>query len=373
MAEPVLVVHGVANRDRDQFEAQVISLNQRVGANFDFIPVYWGDLGAGVAGIADTLPTIPGFVPDLLDDLQRGSAGAMAMRAIPSDSKTIVTASAQSAFIPTAGGVRSLARTQSADVAQAIAEVWDSTKSLKMIDDPATLHRIGAAIGGAAAQYSEGPPASSYQVGGATTVEEFTKSIINAIDDALGAALGNVAGVFIQYLRGQLDPGIAHFLGDALVYQRHRDLIQQRIAAALANLPAGSGRGNNNPISVIGHSLGGVALFDYAVNDSNPLWIKSLVTFGSQSAFFHIIDPRSSKVAVYAGRPVSLPATIQRWTNLWEPMDPLAFIAAKIFVLASSQPPSDLEVDHTFDAGLWTHSAYWTNAQVEGQIRAALT
>lgn len=372
MVEPVLVVHGVANRDADQFDAQVKDLNLRVGTNFNFIPVYWGDLGAGVDGLADTLPTITHIVPGLLDNLQRGSSGTLALRATPFDSKSIVIASAQSAFVPNVGGVRSLALTRSVDLAHAISQAWDSSRSLKLIDDAATLYRIGAAIGRAAAKYSEGQPASSYQITG-TDQYEFVGDILDAIDDAVAAALGNVAGMFIQYLREQLDPGIARFLGDALVYQRQMDVIQERMKDALSRLPAGSGYSNNNRISVIGHSLGGVALFDFAVRDSNPLWIKSLVTFGSQSAFFHIIDPRSSKVPVYVGRPVSLPTTIQRWTNLWEPTDPLAFIAAKLFVLASSQPPADLEVSHTFDAGLWTHSAYWTNAQVAKQIRAALT
>jgi hypothetical protein len=163
MLEPVLVVHGVANRDPDQFEAQVKNLNERVGTNFNFIAVYWGDLGANVDDIDDTLPAIPGIVPNLLDDLV----------------------------------------------------------------SPRTTR------------------------------------------------------------------------------PRH--------------------------------------------------------------------DPRSTTVEPYRGTPVTVPTTIQSWTNLWEPMDPLAFIAAKIFVLDSGHRPSDLEVDHTFDAGLWTHSAYWTNAQVEGQIRVALT
>ena len=79
MAEPVLVVHGVANRDQSQFEAQVRALNDRVGREFNFIPVYWGNLGANVRDIAATLPRIEGIVPGLIDDLLHGPSGAVAV------------------------------------------------------------------------------------------------------------------------------------------------------------------------------------------------------------------------------------------------------------------------------------------------------
>ena len=239
MAEPVLVVHGVANRDEAQFEAQVRDLNRRVGVNFDFIPVFWGNLGASVNGIADTLPTITDVVPGLLDDLLRERSGSGALRATSIDAKMIVIGAAQNALAPTPAGVQSLGQAQSAEVALAIRQAWDSTKFLKTINDEATLRRIGKAVGDAAVTYSHGQSALRYQVTGVfPNLEEFAKSVIGAIDDALAAAFGNVA-VFIQYLREQLDPGVARFLGDVFVYQAHRDRILQRITDALAPLPGG--------------------------------------------------------------------------------------------------------------------------------------
>ncbi len=59
MSEPVLVVHGVANRDRDEFEATVRELGTRAGDAYRLIPVFWGDLGANTAGVLDSLPEIP--------------------------------------------------------------------------------------------------------------------------------------------------------------------------------------------------------------------------------------------------------------------------------------------------------------------------
>ena len=60
---PVLVVHGVANHDRDAFEQRVGEFNRRVNngatASWRFIPVFWGDLGAVEEGIEDTIPAPP--------------------------------------------------------------------------------------------------------------------------------------------------------------------------------------------------------------------------------------------------------------------------------------------------------------------------
>src|SRR5205823_13780221 len=58
MAEPVLVVHGVANRNQRDFERLVGTLQDNVGKQYDLIHVYWGDLAAATAGIRDTIPSL---------------------------------------------------------------------------------------------------------------------------------------------------------------------------------------------------------------------------------------------------------------------------------------------------------------------------
>ena len=58
------------------------------------------------------------------------------------------------------------------------------------------------------------------------------------------------------------------------------------------------GRGPERPVRVIGHSLGGVIAVDIATADV-PLWTRCLVTFGSQSPFFHVSrSPRRPAQAV---------------------------------------------------------------------------
>jgi hypothetical protein len=77
------------------------------------------------------------------------------------------------------------------------------------------------------------------------------------------------------------------------------------------------------PVDVLAHSLGGVITFDTATADQ-PLWIRQFVTFGSQPSLFHVCDPRGGALTPYAGAPVQLPQSIGAWTNLWEPLDPVA-------------------------------------------------
>jgi hypothetical protein len=105
---------------------------------------------------------------------------------------------------------------------------------------------------------------------------------------------------------------------------------------------------------------------------TDPLWIRSLVTFGSQSPFFHVCDPRGGQLEPYAGAPVVLPKSIGRWTNLWEPLDLLAFIAARVFRLHDGSEPRDVKIAHLATSGIWTHSSYWELDDVVNEIRTAL-
>ena len=123
---------------------------------------------------------------------------------------------------------------------------------------------------------------------------------------------------------------------------------------------------------VVGHSLGGVIAVDIATKET-PLWTSALVTFGSQSPFFHVCDPRGGQLVPFReGQLVQLPASLRSWTNLWEPMDPLAFIAAKVFRMHDGSVPVDVEVPHLVSSGLWTHSAYWQLQPVAEAIQQAL-
>ena len=211
-------------------------------------------------------------------------------------------------------------------------------------------------------------------------IKRITSHVLHGIDDALGRFVGNHLGRLNQNLRARLAVPISATLGDIMSYQRQPDRIQDTLRSAVAQHAPGYGS-KEQPISVIAHSLGGVIAFDAAVkpeSENKRLWIKSFVTFGSQAAFFHIVDPRHPELETYRHDvPVKLPPSIALWTNLWDPMDLLAFTAATVFRLANGGTPVDISVQDTASELVaergWAHSIYWKSNELVDALRQALT
>jgi hypothetical protein len=410
MTDPVFVIHGVGNRDRSGFEERVARLQDATGGSWDMKAVYWGDLGADDRWVSLTIPSAdepgaqaPGFneVRDGYDpqtqrpgqwaDILAAALLAPIQPATPAEVreapdelpvelaaaaavKSLETGSARNDEVREEGEIDPA---QAADVRNAITEHWASTNWLCQVADPLLLQEIGAAI---AAPLTD-PSVTTTPRGGeevrdqelrAIDVRGFVKRRIDDLDRVVGATVAAAAGRLNSYLRTEQGPGVTRFFGDVLVYQRHRREIQERVRATIDEVNPALGRDSEHAVRVIGHSLGGVIAVDIATADK-PLWIRSLVTFGSQSPFFHVCDPRGGQLRPYAdGTLVQLPPSLDAWTNLWEPLDVLAFIAAKVFRMHDGSTPIDLPISHLASSGLWTHSAYWDLSQVAAAIKQAL-
>jgi hypothetical protein len=426
---PVLVVHGVANHDQAAFEQRVGEFNWRVNdgatVSWRFIPVFWGDLGAGEEGIEDTIPVPPLLSllrvrdgreePDMLspaalemlnalfvpgpEGQEGGPATASGYHPVRSDEarRDMVTEAARTR---TAERVTVRADDTPEEVAEAIRASWADVVYLKAIDHPGVLQAVGRALADAVAEDgarvlfdgddAAGEPGmfavrgddsdvGGYEVdtrGPSTAFRRFVGRVVYGVDRAVGAVLGEVLGSVQQFLRQKVSHGVARFIGDVLVYQRNQEKIQQRLRSCL---PAGWGTDSDHAVDVIAHSLGGVIVFDAATTGAPPLHVNRFITFGSQAAFFQVIDPRTG-LATYAPRKddrtaakaIPLPPTISTWLSLWEPLDPLAFLAGSIFTLSSREPPADKMVPHA-PTQLWTHSEYWTSDFVVESIREVLS
>jgi hypothetical protein len=409
MSETVFVIHGVGNRDRTGFEKRVADLHRAVGEAWGMKAVYWGDLGADDRWVDLTIPSAdevrgeaagPSEVRDgteppaqqpgqLTADLAAGLLSAdwpvdgAEVRDTPGGSQVdLVTAGASrrlAAGIAEGEEIREDGEVdplQAAAIREAIAEHWASTTWLRQVTDPLLLEEIGAAIAAPLAD-----PSVTITPGGEEVRDEelrgidvrgFVKRRIDDLDRVVGVTVGSAAGRLNSYLRTEQGPGVTRFFGDVLVYQRRRAAIHERVRATIDEVDPALGRDPDHPVRVIGHSLGGVIAVDLATADE-PLWTSSLVTFGSQSPFFHVCDPRGGQLLPYAdGTLVQLPPSLGAWTNLWEPMDVLAFVAARVFRLHDGSAPIDLPVRHLASSGLWTHSIYWDLDQVVTAIREAL-
>lgn len=257
------------------------------------------------------------------------------------------------------------------DMRVEIVATWPDLPHLREITDEVLLAEIAdslaEATGVAPSESVDGYPTGPEEVRISLDPRRAVRQALHALDRMTGAVIGAAGGGINSYVREATAPGISAFLGDVLVYQRHRERIHDRVWSAIRAAGAALGSAHE-PVAVLAHSLGGVISFDMATMADGPLHVSKLLTFGSQSPLFHLMDPRAGVLASYAGAPVVLPATIGRWLNLWEPLDPLAFIAARVFVLASGQAPEDRATAHLASYGLWTHSSYW---QADDVARAA--
>lgn len=182
-----------------------------------------------------------------------------------------------------------------------------------------------------------------------------------------------------QDMRGALTSAVLPFLADVIAYQSHgrRALVHQRMREVI-DKELGTDYGTaEQPLTLIAHSLGGVISFDMATAEQEPLHIRRFITLGSQPGFFHLLDPRSTSVAAFRGEPVTLPATIDRWTNIWDEYDPLAFGVADLFRMHDGSAPVDRPVrcyrDVVRGAGLLqSHLGYFTRRSSITAIKEAL-
>jgi hypothetical protein len=398
MSEPVLVIHGVANHNREKFEALVSELRRKTDPRLELIPIFWGDLGGRNVDVEDTLPLVRAAVraealsidPALVEAILAGTAADVTrtvIRGAVDPESAILDGIDQVVGGATAMPTRA-AETGDA-IRQAVREELPNTRYLRLIRDRSVLEAIGRALGsagsGAAASQSvetgivrgPGAPAGPYgDVGVPEDTRSFrarvtntSKAVLHALDELVGTVIGKGLGQVNETLREYAAIPFINFFGDIIAYQRNQKAIHQRLWEAIERSAPGYGT-ELKPINVIAHSLGGVVSFDAALDQIRPLWIKAFLTFGSQAPFFHIVDPRGSLAAYIRGHPVILPKTIGGWTNLWEPLDFLAFAASRVFRLYSGASPQDIEVDHLASYGLNTHSVYWGAPQLVSAIGA---
>ncbi|MFI1734188.1 hypothetical protein ACH40E_34260 [Streptomyces acidicola] len=390
MIDPVFVIHGVANRDPSGFTTAVASLQAASG--IEMHPVYWGDLGAEDRHIAAALPPI-GVPADILraenqptHSPAEGSlaAGLFAGQPPSSGARTQVERTLREDLTAAPedddnelrdGGFTPI---DAEEAVEYLAEAWNDTTWLQYTDDALLLVEVGRDLARAlldsVPEHESGYAElrSSGPADGQGRLRHLVRKRLMDLDRVAGAAIQAAMGRVNHTLRSRFGPGTARFLGDVLVYQRHQAAIHARIRASIDEVDPELGRHPDRPVRVVAHSLGGVIAVDMATSTS-PLWTDKLLTFGSQSAFFHVCDPRGGQLEPYAEHQrVALPPSLANWTNLWEPLDLLAFAASAVFQLHDGSSPIDIPVQHMASTGLWTHSAYWNSPEVATAITCAM-
>lgn len=133
--------------------------------------------------------------------------------------------------------------------------------------------------------------------------------------------------------------------GDVLRYLSRGQDVRADLRALLADL--------ESPVTLIGHSLGGVIALDTLVTTALPQ-VRLLVTVGSQGPFLYESGSLPSLV-----HPDPLPAHVPDWLNVYDPRDLLSYLGAGLF--PGRVTDAAVESRQPFPAA---HSAYWTNPDV---------
>jgi hypothetical protein len=149
---------------------------------------------------------------------------------------------------------------------------------------------------------------------------------------ALGAALGGTPGVTIEALRPIATRRGGMFFGDVFAYLAKRKKIAGIVMDAL---DAGDAKRTamDDKLIVVAHSMGGNIVYDILSSFRPKMNVNLLVTVGSQVGLFKelcLYAEDEGKTPI-APKKVAKPDSIQRWINVFDPMDALAFAAEGVF------------------------------------------
>ena len=172
-----------------------------------------------------------------------------------------------------------------------------------------------------------------------------------APSDFLTRLIKRTATRMLRHHRQDISTAVALPIGDILLYQseaRGRK-IRDFIRATLVNAAP--------PVTVVAHSLGGIACFDLLAGDSS-IAVDRLVTVGSQVPLLYELGALGSL------QPDDQPREgFPRWLNVYDPDDFLSYIAAGLFDKVEDYPASS---GQPFPD---SHSAYFGNEAVWKAIR----
>jgi hypothetical protein len=158
--------------------------------------------------------------------------------------------------------------------------------------------------------------------------------------------------------------GAALPVGDILLYQSRGQKIREFIASKIE--PA------TPPVTIVAHSLGGIACFDLLVVTNLPK-VELFVTAGSQSSLLYEMGALLSLKP-----PDCLPPTFPAWLNFFDRNDFLSYFAGRLF------PPRNFELnrdpcfkrDEELKSGQpfpASHSAYFSNELLWQRVRRYLS
>jgi hypothetical protein len=171
-----------------------------------------------------------------------------------------------------------------------------------------------------------------------------------AVGTFLSGLFKRAASSVLRRHRNELCEAVALPVGDIFLYLSRGEDIRNYIRDAVVNATP--------PVTVIAHSLGGIASFDLLASPGAPE-VARLVTVGSQSPLMYEIDALPS-----LKKDAPLPKHFPDWLNILDRNDFLSFSAKKLF--KKNVEEFDAELGQPFPD---SHSAYFGSERVWERIK----
>jgi len=426
---PLVFVHGVANRRGETAEEQQVFDNRMmlIGEQFRnaafaervsatdglrvFTP-YWGDLGVK---FARNLACLPQSDIQALSASQPQEAPLLEATAAILDADILQQAGVETAPLLTLARRRSLGAAvdllfagaataplpgilfdeatiketmpevaQFAEVTERYAAANPQPEWLKSVaDDDAFLDRLIEEVttfkSAGAPATGHAPSAEIQVLGIGDELKSFLGNAVGAVRKVVGAVTGVVTDVATKGARegfiavsGQVRPAasafVGRFVGDVFTYMEHRQPIIDLVLADIEEAVAAKREGDKE-LYLVGHSFGGIILYDILTHFRPDLDCALYITVGSQVGLFaeigRLADKKNIDAAfnVNAESVVPRPKKAERWLNIFDSTDFVGFGTRGVF---SGVKDFRFETDAL---PLVSHSAYFDTPRFFARLR----
>jgi hypothetical protein len=199
---------------------------------------------------------------------------------------------------------------------------------------------------------------------------------VNRVVDNTTGAVGGLAtqGVregylwFSGYVRPFASEMVGRFAGDVFTYLDNRQPIIDRVLADIDNALAARRLGDDE-VYLVGHSFGGIILYDILTHFRPDIPCHLYVTVGSQVALFaemgRLVDKDRIAAAFNAGTAALVPRPLaaKRWINIFDPTDPFSFGTRGVYGGAR-----DFQFE-TDALPIVSHSAYFSTPRFYARLK----
>ncbi|WP_454652290.1 hypothetical protein [Bradyrhizobium liaoningense] len=205
---------------------------------------------------------------------------------------------------------------------------------------------------------------------GATAVKTAATAVVNNVKAAVaGAATDATRSAFLElsgYVRPAASALAGRFVGDVFTYLESRKEIADRVLSAVREAD-NARRTGDQELYLVGHSFGGIILYDILTSFEPTLKCDLYVTVGSQVALFAEMGRLAAAADVagaFAKEPTApRPAAAARWLNIYDLTDYFGFGAQGVF---SGVEDFEFETDAL---PLVSHSAYFDTPRFFARLR----